>query len=342
MEILQYHLEETLSLPKNFVSLYNDINFAIFDIETTGLSPNFHNVVLIGILYIKNKKIVIEQFFCNNRKEEVKLLTAFKEKIQEFDLLIDYNGNAFDIPFLNKRFLLNNIDFFIENYKSMDLLKLIRKVQKNLCIENCKLKSIEKYLGIHRNDKISGKDSVLLYNQFEKEQDKQLKNIILLHNYDDLYYLGKALMILDKIPYENIIPCFPNIFYIYKENICYVTKQFIKNGYFHLEGIYRNEDIAEYIAYESGFDFKYNKESNTFIIKIPLYKGQLSTGSKCLYIDITDFSFSYNHKLLDISIPPNIILFKENQHIHTKKIYSFIAVLIPYILKKVLKKNHYS
>ncbi|TCO70215.1 ribonuclease H-like domain-containing protein [Marinisporobacter balticus] len=338
MEILEYHLEETLKLPKNLELLLNSSNFAIFDIETTGLSPRFNNVILIGLLYIKNNHIVIEQFFCNNRKEEIQLLTSFKEKIQQFDLLIDYNGNAFDIPFLNKRFLLNSIDYSIGSYKSIDLLKLIRKVQKNLSIANCKLKSIEQYLGIHRSDQISGKDSVLLYDQFEEQQSKHLKDIILLHNYDDLYYLSKSLIILDSIRYEKILQCFPQVLHIAGGTICYITKQFIKNGSFHLEGFYQNKDIADYIFYENSFDFQYTQKSNTFSIKIPLYKGSLSTGSKCLYIDTHDFPFHYDHKHSKLSIPENIILFKENQDIKIEEIYSFVSILIIHIFRK-MKKN---
>ncbi|QZY56355.1 ribonuclease H-like domain-containing protein [Crassaminicella profunda] len=336
MEIIQYNLDETLHLPKNFVSLYGDVNFAIFDIETTGLSPHFHKVILIGLLYIKNGKISIQQFFSNNKKEEAALLSSFKDKIQEFDLLIDYNGNTFDIPFLNKRFLANKIDYSIATYQSIDLLKLIRKIQKQLHLDNCKLKSVEEYLNIHRNDKISGKESVALYNQYEKEQTKKLKDTILLHNYDDLYYFSKALMILDQIPIEQMIQNFPQIFHIgEEEKRCYILKQHIKNSSFYLEGVYKNNHIDDYISYENGFSFEYKNNTNTFTVKIPLYKGRLSSGVKCLYVDTNDFSFAYEKNTLDHLISENIILFKQNNNIKFLDIHLFISKLIPYILNKI-------
>ncbi|QXM06321.1 ribonuclease H-like domain-containing protein [Crassaminicella indica] len=335
MEIIQYNLEETLHMPKNFLDLYGDANFAIFDIETTGLNPRFHKVILIGLLYIENGKISIKQFFCNNKKEEKELLSAFKEEIQEFDILINYNGNTFDIPFLNKRFLANEIDYSIKTYQSIDLLKLIRRVQKKLNLNNCKLKSVEAYLGIHRNDKISGKESVTLYNQYEKEKNKQIKDIILLHNYDDLYYFSKAFMILDKIHIEQILQAFPQIFHIYKKNTCYISKQYIKDNSFHLEGVYKNNHINNYIAYENGFCFEYVKNTNTFKIKIPLYKGRLSSGDKCLYIDLCDFSFPCRKNQSNDFIPENIILFKQNNHIKPLDIHLFISKLIPYIFNQM-------
>ncbi|WP_168198295.1 ribonuclease H-like domain-containing protein [Crassaminicella thermophila] len=334
MEIIENNLKEIFNLPKNFVSFYKHMNFAIFDIETTGLNPNDDQVILIGLLYLENGNITIKQFFCNNRNEELSLLKSFIKVIKHFDILINYNGNTFDIPFLNKRFLANKINYSIESYKSIDILKLIRKVQKNLNLKNCKLKSIEKYLGIHRNDTISGKESVSLYAQFEKNQNIQLKNTILLHNYDDLYYLGKSLMILDQISHEQIISCFPQVFYT-NDNMIYVTNQIIKNGTLYLKGICKNKNIDDYVAYESSFSFEYTKETNTFSITIPLYKGRLSSGSQCLYIDTNDFSFLYSKVSLDARIPKNIILFKIDKKIQTIEIHSFISILIPYIFKKI-------
>jgi uncharacterized protein YprB with RNaseH-like and TPR domain len=335
LEIIHDPLEEAFLLPQNFISLYKNINFAIFDIETTGLSPHFHKVILIGLLYIENGQISIQQFFCNNKDEEKKLLSAFKEKIQQFDLLINYNGNTFDIPFLNKRFLANQIHYSIDTYQSMDLLRLIRKVQKQLSLDNCKLKSVEKFLGIHRDDQISGKESVKLYTQYEKEASKQLKDLILLHNYDDLYYFSKTLVLLDRIPIEQIIQSFPQVFHIHKEKICYISKQHIKNSSFYLEGFYKSSHLDDYVAYENGFNFEYIKTTSTFNIIIPLYKGRLSSGDPCLYIDICDFSFPYKKHSLNDFIPENIVLFKENSTIKALDIHAFISKLIPYILTKI-------
>ena len=62
-----------LYLPKNFVSLYKDVPFCIFDIETTGLNPAFNKVILAGMCYVENDQIIIKQLFCKNRKKEYTL-----------------------------------------------------------------------------------------------------------------------------------------------------------------------------------------------------------------------------------------------------------------------------
>ncbi|WP_165000387.1 ribonuclease H-like domain-containing protein [Anaerophilus nitritogenes] len=332
MEILEYTIQEPIPLPKNFLFLYKDINFALFDIETTGLSPIYNQVILIGLLYIKNGHINIKQFFCENRKEEINLLKTFQKEIQKFDLFISYNGDTFDIPFLNKRFQYYGIQYCIHKYKSLDLLKWMKKTKNLFELKNCKLKSLEEHLGIYRNDKISGKESVSLYEAFEKNQYEKLKKLILLHNYDDLYYFSKALCILDQASLNYTLECFPNIFYINNKNIGYIFHPFIKNGCFHLEGVYSDINIKkDYIIYDNGFHLEYVKKSSAFTLKIPLYKGTLSSGIKCLYIDTFDFSFSYHIQNICSFIPSNIIIFKEGSIIKFAEIHRFIIDLLRYI-----------
>ncbi|WZL74531.1 ribonuclease H-like domain-containing protein [Clostridiaceae bacterium 35-E11] len=332
MEIIQHQLKQGLQFPKKFISLYENIHYAIFDIETTGLNPNLNHVILIGILYIKNNQVIIEQFFCNHRSEEKDLLTSFKQKIEAFDLLVNYNGNTFDIPFLNQRFSKHGINYSIGSYKSFDLLKLVRRVKKELNLENYKLKSIEEYLGIQRTDMISGKDSVALYNQFEKTKNTQQKEIILLHNFDDLYYLGKSLNILDNISYENIINASPQIFHVKKDENIYIANAIIKHGTLEVEGIYKTDSTNSCIIHERGFSFHYDQSTFKFSIRIPLYKGNLSSGKVCLYINAGDFPFSYVKKEIPSSIPQNILLLKEGRAVKTTEMYSFIKKLISCII----------
>ncbi len=181
MEIITKTLDENINiLPNQFV----------FDIETTGLSPKFSKVILIGILYKEDNKTVVKQFFANNTTEEKELLIAFIDAIADFNKHITFNGHTFDIPFLNYRFKKYDIDFSLNKDNDMDILKLIRPFKEKLSLSDCKLKTVEKYLGICREDTISGKESVDLYKEYENSQVEELKSKILLHNYEDIYYLG--------------------------------------------------------------------------------------------------------------------------------------------------------
>ncbi|KXZ39359.1 hypothetical protein SAMN05661008_00455 [Alkalithermobacter thermoalcaliphilus JW-YL-7 = DSM 7308] len=190
MEIITHTIDELLPIPESF---------CVFDIETTGLSSKYNCVILIGLLYVKNNKTIIQQFFAHDPTFEKEILFYFKEVFKTFDKHITFNGISFDIPFLNNRFSYNDLDFFIDKKDNIDILKLIKPHQKKLNLADCKLKTVEKLLGINRKDTISGKESVNLYKEFVKTKNINLKEKILLHNYEDIYYLAKLFKIKDII-----------------------------------------------------------------------------------------------------------------------------------------------
>ncbi len=171
----------------------------IFDIETTGLNSKYNKIILIGVVYNENNNTIIKQFFANNSDEERDLLIEFKNFVLSFNKHISFNGINFDIPFLNYRLQKHDINFSLNKNDDIDILKLIKPFKEKLALSDCKLKTIEKYLDIYRDDTISGKESVDLYKEFEKTQDENLKHKILLHNYDDIYYLGIIYNKLDLI-----------------------------------------------------------------------------------------------------------------------------------------------
>lgn len=190
MEIITKVLDEYIDIPSNSY---------VFDIETTGLSPKFCKVILIGILYNENNKTIIKQFFANTEDDEEKLLLSFFDKVKNFDNHITFNGITFDIPFLNARLVKYNIDFKLHTKDDMDILRFIKPFKEKLSLSDCRLKTVEKYLGIYREDTISGKESVQLYKEYALNQCDDLKEVILLHNYEDIYYLGKIYKIKDVI-----------------------------------------------------------------------------------------------------------------------------------------------
>ena len=186
METITKVLDEFIDIPPNHF---------VFDIETTGLSPKYCKVILIGILYNLNNKSIIKQFFAENEDDENKLLLEFINEIKNFENHITFNGLTFDIPFLNSRFDKHNINYNLSKDKDIDILKLIKPFKEKLSLPDCKLKTLEKYLGIYREDTISGKESVELYNEYVCSKCNNLKDKILLHNYEDIYYLGKIFKI---------------------------------------------------------------------------------------------------------------------------------------------------
>lgn len=193
MKIIEKVLNEHLNI--------NNDTF-IFDIETTGLNPKFHKIILIGILYSCQNKTIIKQFFAENEDEEKDILNAFINDIKNFNKHITYNGIGFDIRFINYRLKKHNIDFNLNNENDFDIYRFIKQFKSHLSLEDCSLTSVETYFGIHRDDVIDGGESVKLYKEFVESNDLNLMNTILLHNYEDVYNLSKLVNIKELVSYK--------------------------------------------------------------------------------------------------------------------------------------------
>ena len=68
MEIITHISNDFIDIPDNHF---------VFDIETTGLSPRFCKVILIGIVYNEDNQTIIKQFFALNEDEEKELSASF-------------------------------------------------------------------------------------------------------------------------------------------------------------------------------------------------------------------------------------------------------------------------
>ena len=70
-----------------------------------------------------------------------------------------------------------------------------------------KQKNIETYMGIaiSRDDEISGKESVELYNRYMETKRFELEEKILLHNHDDIIQLYKILPIIEKLDFHKAL-----------------------------------------------------------------------------------------------------------------------------------------
>ena len=269
MEVITKTIDNLIDIPKNHFLL---------DIETTGLSPKYCKVILIGILYNLNNKTIIKQYFAESEEEEKDLLLKFINDIKTFDHHITFNGVSFDIPFLNSRFNSNDIDFSIDKCDDIDILRIVKPFKEKLSLSDCKLKTIEKYMGIQREDTISGKESVELYKNFVISKDISLKEKILLHNYEDIYYLGKIYNI------KNIIDESLDYIDININNLNYkvlLSKYKITKSVLHLNFISRKEFELPLNIFRDTYTI--STEENILNIFINLNKGIDSNGNTIFF-----------------------------------------------------------
>lgn len=182
---------EDLKITQEIINKYEMMDIAYFDIETTGFDKEKDKVILISLgFFNEDSSFSVKQFFSGSVEEEKQILVEFKNELKEFKTWCSYNGMAFDEPFINRRMQFNRIDFNSPNVH-FDLYRKIRCYQKQLGIERCNLKSVEKFIGIERKDQIDGSISVKLYEEYLTTKEEELRDIIMLHNYEDVISLPK-------------------------------------------------------------------------------------------------------------------------------------------------------
>ncbi len=190
--------EETFEYTPDYPAerLGNPDEITFFDIETTGLSADKNQVYMIGVLACSGDKWKLTQWLSGSPDSEVELLDAFFSYLKDFRILISFNGETFDIPFLQRRCRVWDLGYDFSDIKSVDILKRIRPYRNILGLENCRQKSIEHFLGIDREDIYTGGELINVYMQYLYTKDDSYAAPLLLHNTDDLRGMPKILSIL--------------------------------------------------------------------------------------------------------------------------------------------------
>ena len=203
MEIIK---KDTKINYKEIQCLYKNIDLCssiFFDIETTGFMAKNTHLYMIGILYVckETNTFTTIQWFSNNRDDENDILLSFWDFIKDYKTLIHFNGKGFDIPYLEAKAELLDISIDFNVFNHIDLYKSAGKLKKFLKTENIKLKTIEQFFGLDREDSFSGKDLIAVYDEYMHKKDDILKEFLLLHNYEDI---NGMLTVINILAYEYI------------------------------------------------------------------------------------------------------------------------------------------
>lgn len=179
------------------LSIITDPQKALFiDIETTGLSPKTASIYLIGACYYKDDMWHGIQWFAKNPSEEAEIIHAFFNFASSYSTLIHFNGNQFDLPFIKGRCESYGLDYSFDSFIGIDIYKRVSLCKHFLQLPNCKQKSIEKFLGLQREDIYSGGELIPIYQEFVHTPTFDKEEILLLHNKDDLKGMLEILPIL--------------------------------------------------------------------------------------------------------------------------------------------------
>lgn len=305
-------------------------NSCFLDIETTGLNRNTKAIYLVGVLYfdLKLNSWVLNQYFATNKEKESKLLKILLKDISSFEKIITYNGDNFDIPFINHRLKYHNIKQFINKEKSFDLYTIIRNNKDFLDLENLKLKTIEKSLGFHREDIYSGFDCIGFYYEYLKTRDLTLREKILKHNYDDLVHMLDILQILDVIEDKK------SIYWDFNNS----SKRFIIENISFSKDIlkisgYTNTPLQKNIKY---FSNEYSVTSKDLIwinISVDIKYGYVSKDEKCAYIDTFNYTNLEPKSLTKYNIPSNIFILMVEKKYYMNNIKNLLKSILVEIIE---------
>lgn len=165
---------------------------AVFlDTETTGLAGGTGTVpFLVGIGSFTDSDFRIEQFFMRDYDEERAMLAAVRERLDEAEMLVTYNGRAFDMNLLGTRFTLSRMRSKALEIPHLDLLFTARRLWKRR-LGDCSLSNVERHLlGFEREDDVPGFIIPGLYFEYLRTRDAAGLAAVFRHNVWDILALA--------------------------------------------------------------------------------------------------------------------------------------------------------
>lgn len=183
---------------------YFDADTLFFDIECTGLSPRKSFIYLIGFAVRLGNKITITQLLAKNESEEIEIIQEFEKVISNYDCLLGFNSTRFDESFIVERCRKYHFNTAIKSKKHVDMYLTSTKAKCLLNLPNYKQKTIEAFLGLNRDDKYNGGELIPVYQHYSITGDQESKDLVLLHNYEDVKGM---IYIADILCYSDLLSC---------------------------------------------------------------------------------------------------------------------------------------
>lgn len=192
-----------------------------FDIETTGLKAETSHLYLIGYAVKtasgddkgkidkkdkdrqkeKNRRTdpsahieeegtwKIVQLFAEKTPDEETVLRRFADICGEYRTVIHFNGDRFDIPYLEKKYAEYGLPSPFGRMSTVDIYRRIRPYKAFLALERLNQKTVEKFLGIRRKDQYDGGQLIDVYrfyrDRLSPDPEGDLRKLM-LHNYEDV------------------------------------------------------------------------------------------------------------------------------------------------------------
>jgi len=182
--------------------------FAFLDTETSGLSGGTGTYAfLVGVARFVDNSFVVQQFFMRDPAEEPALLEGLAKFLTPCDVLVTFNGKAFDAPLLSTRYRLHQIPIPYTDYSHLDLLPLARRLWRDR-LESRALKYLEEHvLGLTRSsEEVPGYEIPWLYFDYLRTGDARPLGGVFYHNAMDVVAMAALLAHMNDMlenPYDG-------------------------------------------------------------------------------------------------------------------------------------------
>ena len=182
--------------------------FAFLDTETSGLSGGTGTYAfLVGVARFTDDKFVLQQFFMRDPAEEPALLEGLASFLAPCEVLVTFNGKAFDAPLLTTRYKLHYIPVPYQAYAHLDLLPLARRLWRDRLASRA-LKYLEEHiLGLKRSsEEVPGYEIPWLYFDYLRTGDARPLAGVFYHNAMDVVAMAALLAHMNEMlqnPYDG-------------------------------------------------------------------------------------------------------------------------------------------
>ncbi|HSM58500.1 MAG TPA: ribonuclease H-like domain-containing protein [Candidatus Sulfomarinibacteraceae bacterium] len=162
-------------------------DYLFLDTETTGLGGAGTLAFMVGAAFFEDDAFVVRQYFLRDHGDEPAMLLMLDELLQERAGLVTFNGQSFDLPLLESRFLLNRMPLSLREWPHLDLLPPSRRLWRRR-FDSCALGALEQnVLGLTRTHQdVPGWLIPSLYNHFLRTGDGRELSRVFYHNRMDM------------------------------------------------------------------------------------------------------------------------------------------------------------
>lgn len=180
------------------------------DTETTGLGGGAGVLAfLLGMSWFDEQgRLFVEQLLLRRPGDEPALLARLRECVERADVIVTYNGKAFDWPLLVGRCVMNRLPP-LPARPHLDLLHIARRLHRGR-ISQCRLVTLEsEVLGFGRGPDVAGEEIAARYSHYLRSGDESSLNAVVLHNAWDVVSMAALVGLygepVDLLPAEDLV-----------------------------------------------------------------------------------------------------------------------------------------